>query len=156
MIDLSENSFQKNSLSILMRKFLWILIKILWPFLKDKWQKRTLSNPSKELKVPKNLLAISKKKSKFSWCNAQKVVEGSLMSILSKNIKKYAKKCFNLKEKFLIQLLIGNWRLKASNSLLLHPLLLLKRKRSKVPRLQSKNKGKFPNGSCKVQLFELE
>lgn len=87
-----------------------------------------------------------------NFLNVKKVVEECLMPKLKQNIKKYVKKYFNLKEKYLILLPKDNFNNKGSIKLK-HLISLIKLKNLKA---NLKQKIKYRNGNYKALNFELD
>ena len=113
MIDPSRNSLlpcQKGkNIQTLMKKCLSTPTKILWLSLRGRWQRKILkTHHLVRTKGHNKNLCMKKRKNNWLWFSAQKDAAGSLVLRPSQNMKKYAKKCFNPREKPSIQLLIDN------------------------------------------------
>ena len=126
MIDPSRNSLllcqRGKNIQIPMKKCLSTPIKILWLSLRDRWLSKILkTHLLVRIKEHNRNLCTQKKRKNWLWFSAQKDVADSLVLRPLQNMKKYVKKCFNLRERLSTQLLIGKLMFKTSKCpLLLH------------------------------------
>lgn len=91
---------------------------------------------------------------KFNLSNVQKDVEENSISILLRNIKKYVRKSFNLKEKCSILQNLDKQKFKETLKSHLLFLQLLKKKNQNLNKPHQINSKKYPNGNYKVQHSE--